>query len=117
MGILSAPPSEEISVYGFQLLRLCDEMKSLGLVSSREHFARAWCGRGPGYLHDYTRRDGATSRVSPKTVERIRVRLAEAGALLPDALRDRVRAYDDAVVRDMHVADLLSRRSIDARCP
>lgn len=103
-------------MYGFQLLRLCDEMKSLGLVSSREHFARGWCGRSPSYLHDYTRRDGATARVSPRTVERIRMRLAEAGALLTGELRDRVRAYDDAIVRDLHVADLLSRRSIDARC-
>jgi len=104
-------------MYGFQLLRLCDEMKSLGLISSREHFARAWCGRGPGYLHDYTRREGATSRVSPRTVERIRMRLAEAGALLSGDLRDRVRAYDDAIVRDMRIADLLSRRSIDVRVP
>ncbi|WP_267361250.1 MULTISPECIES: hypothetical protein [unclassified Methylobacterium] len=45
------------------------------------------------------------------------MRLAEAGALLTGELRDRVRAYDDAILRDMHVADLLSRRSIDARCP
>ncbi|MHB2207979.1 hypothetical protein ACYCO6_16190 [Methylobacterium sp. CM6257] len=44
------------------------------------------------------------------------MRLAEAGALLPEALRDRVLAYEDAILRDMRVADLLSRRSIDARC-
>lgn len=104
-------------MFGFQLLRLCDEMKSLGLVSSREQFSRSWCDRGPGYLHDYMRRDGATARVSPRTIERIRMRLAEASALLSGDLRDRVRAYDDAISRDMHVADLLSRRSIDARCP
>ena len=103
-------------MYGYQLLRLCDEMKSLGLVSSREQFSRSWCGRSPSYLHDYTRRDGATARVSPRTVERIRMRLAEASALLSGDLRDRVRAYDDAIVRDMHVADLLGRRSTDARC-
>jgi hypothetical protein len=36
--------------------------------------------------------------------------------LLDGDLRDRVQAYDDEIVRDMHVADLLSRRSIDARC-
>lgn len=104
-------------MYGFQLLRLCDDMKSLGLTSSREHFARVWCNRSPGYVHDLTRRDGATSRVSPRTVERIRMRLAEAGALLSGDLRDRVRAYDDAIVRDMRIADLLSRRSIDVRVP
>ncbi|MBY0252102.1 MAG: hypothetical protein K2X54_12080 [Methylobacterium organophilum] len=104
-------------MYGFQLLRLCDDMISLGLTSSREHFARFWCARNPSYLHDYTRREGATARVSPKTVERIRMRLAEAGALLTGDLRDRVQGYDDAIVRDMRVADLLSRRSIDARCP
>jgi len=103
-------------VFGFQLLRLCEEMMSLGLVSSREQFARSWCGRGHSYLHDYTRRDGATSRVSPKTVHRIRMRLAEASALLTGDLRDRVRAYDDAIQRDLYVADLLSRRSIDVRC-
>jgi len=45
------------------------------------------------------------------------MRLAEAGALLTGDLRDRVRRYDDAIVRDMRVADLLSRRSIDAGCP
>lgn len=104
-------------MYGFQLLRLCDDMKSLGLTSSREHFARVWCNRSPGYVHDLTRRDGATCRVAPRTVERIRTRLAEAGTLLDGDLRDRVQAYDDEIVRDMHVADLLSRRSIDARCP
>ncbi len=27
-------------MYGFQLLRLCDDMKLLGLFLSREHFAR-----------------------------------------------------------------------------
>ncbi len=104
-------------MFGSQLLRLCEEMKALSLTSSREHFSRSWCGRGHSYLHDFTRRDGATARVSPETVERIRMRLAEAGALLTGELRDRVRAYDDAILRDMHVADLLSRRSIDARCP
>lgn len=100
-------------MYGFQLLRLCDEMICLGLVPSRQYFSRSWCGRGHSYLHDYTRRDGATARVSPQTVERIRMRLAEAGALLTGNLRDRVRGYDDAIVRDMRIADLLSRRSID----
>ncbi|GJE09494.1 hypothetical protein [Methylobacterium longum] len=104
-------------MYGFQLLRLCEEMKSLGLVSSREQFSRSWCGRGSGYLHDYTRRDGATARVSSRTIERLRLRLAEAGALLPEDLRDRVRAYDEAIIRDLYISDLLSRRSIDARCP
>lgn len=104
-------------MYGFQLLRLCDEMKSLGLVSSREQFSRSWCGRGPGYLHDYMRRDGATARVSPRTIERIRMRLAEAGALLSGDLRDRVHAYDDVILRDLRIADLLGRRSADARRP
>ncbi|MDN3572379.1 hypothetical protein [Methylobacterium longum] len=103
-------------MYGFQLLRLCDEMTSLGLVLSREHFSRSWCGRGHSYMHDYTRHDGATARVSPKTVERIRIRLAEASALLPEGLRDRVRAYDEAIVRDLRIADLLGRRSTEARC-
>lgn len=103
-------------MYGFQLVRLFEEMKAFGLVSSREQYSRHWCGRNPGYLRDYMRRDGATSRVSPRTVERIRMRLAEAGALLTGELCDRVRAYDDAILRDLHVADLLSRRSIDARC-
>ena len=104
-------------MHGFQLLRLFEDMRSLGLVSSREQFSRSWCDRGPGYLHDYTRRDGPTARVSARTIRRVRMRLAEAGALLTGDLRDRVRAFDDAIVRDMHVADLLSRRSIDARCP
>lgn len=103
-------------MYGFQLVRLFEEMKALGLVSSREQYSRHWCGRNPGYLRDYMRRDGATSRVSPRTVERIRMRLAEAGSLLTGDLRDRVRAYDEAIVRDMHISDLLGRRSIDARC-
>lgn len=102
-------------MYGFQILRLCDEMIALGLVSSREHFSRSWCGRGAGYLHDYTRRDGATARVSARTIQRLRMRLAEAGALLSGDLRDRVRAYDDAILRDTRVADLLSRRAVDAR--
>jgi len=44
------------------------------------------------------------------------MRLAEASALLTGDLRDRVRAYDDAIQRDLYVADLLSRRSIDVRC-
>lgn len=103
-------------MYSFQLLRLFEGMKNLGLVSSREHFSRFWCDRGPGYLHDYMRRNGATARVSPRTVQRIRMRLAEAGALLTGDLRDQVHAYDDAILRDQHVADLLSRRSIDASC-
>lgn len=104
-------------MYGFQLVRLFEEMQALGLVSSREQYSRHWCGRNPGYLRDYMRRDGATARVSPRTVQRIRTRLAEAGALLPEGLRDRLRGYDDAILRDLHIADLLGRRSIDARCP
>lgn len=103
-------------MYGFQLLRLFDDMKSVGLASSHEQFSRSWCGRGPGYLHDYTRRDGATTKVSPRTIQRIRMRLAEAGTLLTGELRDRVQAYDAEILRDLHVVDLLSRRSIDARC-
>lgn len=103
-------------MHGFQLLRLFEDMRALGLTTSREHFSRSWLDRGHSYLHDYTRRNGATARVSPRTIERLRLRLAEAGALLPEDLRDRVRAYDDAILRDMHIADLLSRRSIDARC-
>ena len=101
---------------GFQLLRLFEDMKALGLVSSRGQFSRSWCNRGPGYLHDYTRRDRATALVSPRTIQRLRMRLAEAGALLSGDLRDRVRAFDDAILRDMHIANLLLRRSIDARC-
>jgi len=103
-------------MYGFQLLRLFEDMRELGLVTSREHFSRSWCGRSPGYLHDYMRRDGATARVSQRTIQRIRIRLAEAGTLLTGDLRDRVQAYDAAILRDLHVADLLSRRSIDAKC-
>jgi hypothetical protein len=53
-------------MYGFQLVRLFEEMNALGLVSSREQYSRHWCGRNPGYLRDYMRRDGATSRVSPE---------------------------------------------------
>lgn len=102
-------------MYGFQLLRLFEDMKALGLVSSREQFSRAWCGRNPSYLYDYMRRDGATARVSPRTIDRLRARLAVAGSLLTGDLRDRVWAYDAAIVRDQHVADILGRRSPDAR--
>lgn len=101
-------------MYGFQLVRLYEEMKNLGLVLSREQFSRSWCGRHPGYLRDYLRREGATMRVSLQTVQRVRMRLAEAGALLPRDLRDRVQAFDAAILRDMRVADLLGRRSIEA---
>lgn len=102
-------------MFGYQLVRLCDEMKLLGLVLSREQFARSWCGRNPSYLHDYTRRDGAMARVSARTIERVRMRLAEASTLLPPDLADRVRAFDAMIERDLHIADLLGRRSVDAR--
>lgn len=104
-------------MYGFQLVRLFEGMRDLGLVSSREDFSRRWCQRNPGYLRDYMRRDGATSRVSARTIERLRIRLAEAGTLLRQDLGDHMKAFDDAILRDLHVADLLARRSIDARCP
>ena len=103
-------------MYGYQLIRLYEDMRAVGLVSSREHFSRSWCARSHSYLYDFTRRDGATARVSPKTIARLRIRLAEAGMLLTGDLRDRVLAYDAAILRDLHVADLLSRRAIDARC-
>lgn len=103
-------------MHGFQLLRLFEDMKALGLTSSQEHFSRSWCNRGPGYLHDYTRRDGATARVSARTIERVRMRLAEACAMLPPDLVNRVQAFDASIERDLYIADLLGRRSIDARC-
>ena len=102
-------------MYGFQLVRLFEEMKDFGIVDSREQFSVRWLGRNPGYLRDYMRRDGASSRVSAATVQRLRARLAEAGALLEQDLRDQVRSYDAAILRDIQVADLLARRSIDAR--
>lgn len=102
-------------MHGFQLVRIYEEMKNLGLVRSREQFSRSWCGRHPGYLRDYLRREGATMRVSVQTIQCVRLRLAEAGSLLPPDLRDRVQAFDAAILRDMRVADLLGRRSIDAR--
>lgn len=110
-------PPEVISMYGFQLLRLFEEMRELGLVTSREQFSRSWCGRSPGYVHDFTRRDGATARVSPQTIARLRMRLAEADGLLVGDLRDQIRAYDEAILRDLRIADLLGRRSVDAKCP
>lgn len=103
-------------MFGHQLVRICDEMILLGLVTSREHFSRSWCRRSPSYLHDYTRRDGATARVSARTIERVRTRLSEASTLLPPDLAGRVQAFDDMIERDLYIADLLGRRSIDARC-
>lgn len=102
-------------LYGHMILRVYERLKALGLTRSRAHFSAIYCDRDEGYMRDLVRRDGPTSLVSSRTVRTIRIRLAEAAALLPAELAEDVRAIDDAIVRDQRVAQLLSRRSNDAR--
>lgn len=96
-------------------MRLFEALKKIGLTRSRAHFSRTYCGRDDGYVRDLLRREGPTSLVTGRTVMTIRMRLAEAASLLPPELGDEVRALDGVIVRDQHVAQLLARRTIDAR--
>lgn len=102
-------------LYGHQLLRIYEKLRELGLARSRAQFSTIYCDRDAGYARDLYRRDGPGSLVTSRTVRTIRIRLAEAAALLPAELAEDVRAIDDAIVRDQRVAELLSRRSNDAR--
>ena len=98
-------------MYGHQILRIFESLRMLGLVDSRQAFSIRWCGRGEDMLRDYTRRDGATARIKPHVVARLRGRLAEAADLLPPDLATQVRKIDADIQRDLYVADLLGRRS------
>jgi hypothetical protein len=98
-------------MYGHQLIATFERVQALGLTDSKKSFSTRWCGKGEDLLRDYTRRDGATARVSPCTVARLRERLAEAAGLLPADLAAQVRDIDAAIERDLRVADLLGRRS------
>ena len=98
-------------MYGHQLISTYESIRALGLTQSWQSFSVRWCGRGEDLLRDYARRDGGAARVSPRTVERIRARLAEAAALLPADIAEQVRAIDAAIERDLYVADLLGRRA------
>lgn len=97
-------------MFGYQVLSLCDRIIELGLADSREAFSIHYCGRARGYLGDYARREGAAARVSPRTVARIRHRLAEVVAIRRD-LKDEIRDLNAAIERDIHIANLLGRRS------
>ena len=98
-------------IYGHQLLKIFDRLYILGLTDSQSSFSTRWCGMGRDLLRDYERRDGATARVSARTVNHLRERLAQAAGLLPANLAAQVREIDREIGRDIHVADLLGRRS------
>lgn len=98
-------------MYGYQLIRTFERLHDLGLTPSRKSFSKRWCGKSGDLLRDYGRRSGAAARVSPKVVARIRQRLAEAATLLPEDVAEQVREIDAAIVRDIHIADLLGRRA------
>lgn len=97
-------------LYGHQLIAIADTVIALGLVNSYQSFSLNFCARDRSYLRDFKRRSGATARVSPHTVLAVRSRLAEAAALRPD-LRPEIEKIDAAIIRDLHVASLLGRRS------
>lgn len=99
-------------MYGHQLLMTFERIQAIGLTDSWQSFSVRWCGRGEDLCRDYARRDGATARVSPSTVMRLRSRLAEAANLLPADLAAEVREIDAGIERDLRVADLLGRRSV-----
>ena len=67
---------------------------------------------GRDLLRDYERRDGATARVSARTVNHLRERLAQAAGLLPANLAAQVREIDREIERDVRVVDLLGRQSL-----
>lgn len=98
-------------MYGSQLLNTFERIQALGLTDSWKSFSIRWCGKGEDLLRDYARRGGATARVSPRTVVRLRERLAEAASLLPADLAAQVQEIDAGIERDLRVADLLGRRS------
>ena len=102
-----------MNLYGNSLIMIYERLRAIGLTSSRASFSTTWCGRDAGYARDLTRREGAVSRVSQKTIDRIRGRLAEARQYLPRELADEVTAIDAAITQHMRVADLLGRRSIE----
>ena len=96
-------------IYGGQVLSTYERVRALGLTGSRESFSTEWCGRGPDYLRDCTRRRGAMARVPQRTVVRLRSHLAEAERLLPAAVADEVRALDALIERDIAVAGTVGR--------
>lgn len=97
-------------LYGHQLISIADAVIALGLTHSHQSFSVNFCARDRSYLRDLRRRSGATARVSPHTVLTVRSRLAEAAALRSD-LRPEIEKIDVAIIRDVHVASLLGRRS------
>lgn len=99
-------------MYGYQLIRTFERLHGLGLTPSQKSFSKRWCGKSGDLLRDYGRRYGAAARVSPKVVARIRQRLAEAATLVPEDLAAQLREIDAGIVRDVHIADLLSRRAV-----
>lgn len=99
-------------MYGHQLLRTFERVHALGLTESRKSFSIHWCGKGADLLRDYTRRQGATAKVSKDVVSRIRHRLSEAADLLPEDCAKEVRAIDDTIDRDLRIAGLLGRRAV-----
>ena len=99
-------------IYGHQLLRIFERLYGLGLTDSQSSFSTRWCGMGRDLLRDYERRDGATARVSARTVNHLRERLAQAAGLLPANLAAQVREIDREIERDVRVVDLLGRQSL-----
>jgi hypothetical protein len=99
-------------MYGHQLLNTFERVRALGLIDSRAAFSTRWCGMSEDLLRDYGRREGSVARVNQRVIERLRHRLGEAADLLPDEVASQVREIDAAIVRDLHVADILGRRAV-----
>lgn len=97
-------------LYGHQLIAIADAVIALGLTHSHQSFSMNFCARDRSYLRDFKRRGGATARVSPHTVLAVRSRLAEAASLRPDLFPE-IEKIDVTIIRDVHVASLLGRRS------
>lgn len=99
-------------IYGHQLIKIFDLLYALGLTTSRSSFSIRWCGMGEDLMRDYARREGATARVAPRVVMRLRERLKEAASLLPADLAAQVHEIDKGIARDIRIANILGRRSI-----
>lgn len=99
-------------MYGHQLIVIFERLRDLEITSSRKSFSIIWCGKSGDLLRDYSRRAGSIAKVNPSVVDRIRQRLAEAASYLPEDVAEQIHEIDAAIVRDIHIANLLGRRAV-----
>jgi hypothetical protein len=94
-------------MFGHNLIKIHARLRKIGLCESERSFS-LWLGRDDEYLRDHRRRAGC-GRVSPATVQRLRLRLDKVAELVSNEAAQTLRGIIRDIDRDTRVAAMLAR--------